>query len=216
MSFSRLNYDPCTYEHNIKQSVGAADYYIGAPRVDCRACFPVDPSVNLGFTHPGPVSGGIGGASCKNPPLVDISSELFGITRKASNCPTNKYLPGDGEYCKEKEIPVDCKLLPNEQTRLSNPPCTLRETGWNRWEWLCQDPQKFALVPFDFNVSNRLVVKDNHRPHIQMPINQASALPPLNSSDELYSMPMTCYQPNNDIPSTHWKKCSSYDPSYLQ
>ena len=56
-----------------------------------------------------------------------------------------------------------------EDTRLSNPPCTLRGTGWNRWEWLCQDPQE-ELRPFDFNISNRIAAKDAHRPCIPIPI----------------------------------------------
>lgn len=215
MSFSRLNYDPCTYEHNIRQSVGAADYYIGAPRVDCRSCFPADPSVNLGFNHPGPVSGGIGGTSCKNPSLTDVSSELFGITRKATNCPKGKYIPTGSEFCSEKNIPTDCTILPNESTRLSNPTCTLRGTGWNRWEWLCTDPQKQALVPFDFNISNRLIIKDNHRPCIQQPINQSAALPPLNQSDDVYVAPYPCSQPSQQIPSVHWRKCDSYDSKYI-
>ena len=33
MNFNRLNYDTCTYQHNLKQSVGVADYILGMPRV---------------------------------------------------------------------------------------------------------------------------------------------------------------------------------------
>lgn len=210
MSFSRLNYDTCTYEHNLKQSVGAADYYIGTPRVDCRSCFPADPNVNLGFTHPGPINNGIGGASCMDKPLVDVSSELLGITRKASNCPTQKFVPGANNFCKVNRL-EDCGALPKEDTRLSNPPCTLRGTGWNRWEWLCTDPQDKALMPFDLNISNRLVVKDNHRPCIQYPINQASALPPANRSDDMVKMGDACEQPSTHIPSIQWRDCCVYD-----
>lgn len=212
MSFNRLNYDACTYKHNVKQSIGAADYYIGTPRVDCRACFPTDPSIMLGFGHPGPISGGIGGAVCKDKPLTDVSSELLGITRKASNCPDEKFTPDGGRFCSLTEI-KDCNSFPNESTRLSNPTCTLRGTGWNRWEWLCQNPQDKCLVPFDFNISNRLIVKDNHRPHIQKPINQINALPPANNDDNMYQPPQpACMTPTFDEPSTMWKNIGALAP----
>ena len=31
---------------------------------------------------------------------------------------------------------------------------------------------------FDFNINNRLIVKDNHRPCVPRPIDQSPALPP--------------------------------------
>ena len=70
----------------------------------------------------------------------------------------------------------DCSI-PAEETRTSNPPCNLRGTGWNRFEWLCQDPQERVEIPFDYNIDNRILVKDNHRPCVATPINPFSSLP---------------------------------------
>jgi hypothetical protein len=201
MSFNRLNYDQCTYQHNLKQSVGAADYQLNTPRLDCRACFPTDPTVQLDR---------FGVSLCSDKPQVDVESELLTMTRKASNCPTQKYIPSETSSCVLKHFP-DCRALPNETTRLSHPSCSLRSTGWNRWEWLCQNPQNKALVPFDFNISNRIVVKDNHRPCIPEPINQSQALPPLNFSDDMVEYVPQCVTPMTDIPSTHWRKCSTQE-----
>ena len=54
------------------------------------------------------------------------------------------------------------------KTHYYNPPCTLRGTGWNRWEWLCQNPQNRAIVPFNrglfIGVNTNLMARDNHRP----------------------------------------------------
>ena len=47
----------------------------------------------------------------------------------------------------------------------------------NRWEWLCLDPQEKVLIPFDHNINNRIIVKDNHRPIIPKPLDQSLALP---------------------------------------
>ena len=43
---------------------------------------------------------------------------------------------------------------------------------------MCLDPQERVLIPFDYNINNRLVVKDNHRPCIPKPIDVNQSLPP--------------------------------------
>lgn len=200
MSFNRLNYDQCTYKHNLRQSVGTGDYILNTPKIDCLGCFPKDPKL--------PVDK-YGASLCGDKPLVDVDSELKILTRKASNCPTQKYLPQAKPFCQTVNL-ADCRSVPQEDTRLSNPPCTMRCSGWNRWEWLCQNPQDKAFVPFDFNVSNRLIVKDNHRPCIPKPVDQSMVLPPLNQSDEMHEYRQK-YDENTDIPSIHWRRCSAYD-----
>jgi hypothetical protein len=74
---------------------------------------------------------------------------------------------------------------------LSNPPCTLKGTGWNRWEWLCYDPQVKAIIPFEWNTSYRNVVKDNFVPCIELPMDQEPTLPKENVSTPppAWSMP---------------------------
>jgi hypothetical protein len=177
MNFSRLNYDTCTYQQNLKQSVDVGNYTLGMPQINCSACFPLDP-----------LKGTIGYSPTVVPheKLVDIDSELIGIRRKASNCPHDKYAPDTANQY--SSVPVaDCRYVSNEDTRLSNPPSTLRCQGWNRWEQLVENPQDRAERPFRFNVDNRILVKDNHRPYIQTPINQAAMLPPDNQSSAVVS-----------------------------
>jgi hypothetical protein len=203
MSFNRLDYDTCTYSHNLKQSVGVGHYMYDAPRVECQACFPSDPTVQIQKR---------GGNVCSVSTMVDASSELLGLTRKATNCPTYKFLPS----CKPTPCPTqslpDCQQIPRENTRLSNPPCTLRGTGWNRWEWLCKNPQDKALIPFDYNISNRLIVKDNHRPCIPTPISGCEVMPAANADDGIYHEIGKYQSPivDEQVPSTHWRKCQEY------
>ena len=56
-----------------------------------------------------------------------------------------------------------------EDTRLNNPPNTLRGTGWNRFQPLCLDPQEQVIFPGEYQIPTRLVVKDNHRPCVPTP-----------------------------------------------
>ena len=204
MSFSRLNYDDCTYKHTLKQSIGPAEYMLGRPRNDCDGgCFAASPEVALG---------GIGAAVCDSG-LVDVDSELMGITRKASRCPADKYLPTYQTIC-ETKMPRDCgPELIAEPTRISNGPCTLRGTGWNRWEWLCKDPQESALMPFDAMINNRLIVKDAHRPCLPKPADQSASLPPKENENVCYDWsskfckdppPVSAYNP----PDWHLSSCA--------
>lgn len=124
---------------------------------------------------------GWGPNTCAPGKAVDDGSELWGLNYKASKCSADQYTPG--KYSAKGACavagtgnPRAC-AAPTESTRLSNGPCTLRGTGWNRWEWLCYDPQDKALVPFEWNVSYRTVVKDNHTPILEAPMDQTMFVP---------------------------------------
>lgn len=207
MSFNRLAYDSCTYQHYLKEAVGPGDYMVNVPRNDCEGCFYPSPYVRIQRA---------GGATCEKG-LIDVDSELMGITRRASRCPTEKYLPCGEDPCTLK-MPKDCNGLGPEDTRLSNPPCTLRGTGWNRWEWLCQNPQDKALLPFQQLINNRQVVKDNHRPCVPKPLDQTAALPPgafQEEPDECPTKPGMALDKGKvaesfvqNYPSIHWRSCN--------
>ena len=219
MSFTNLSYDKGSYVSNLNQSVGPGVYRLGEPTVDCDQCYPYPPTVRLQLQGDS--------ISSKNL-LVDVDSELMGITRKLSQDPNKKFQPecvdtvcSSGEVCGQgvsgkcqgskpgERVPdkdlkhwKDC-YIPAEDTRLSNPSCTLRGTGWNRWEWLCLNPQEKVEIPFDYNISNRIIVKDNHRPCVPNPIDPTPAMP---KGGKLPCEPtsLTCAsftQPN----SVHWQ-----------
>jgi hypothetical protein len=71
-------------------------------------------------------------------------------------------------------------FIPQESSRLMDAPCTLRGTGIDRFtsEILFECPQSNCLVPFDYNIDNRIVTKTNHRPCVPTPLDQRKALPP--------------------------------------
>ena len=133
----------------------------------------------------------------KNKALIDVSSELLGINRRASGVPTNNFQAQcDTGYPKGQGVIGNCPaskqgsmvgdnelkhfpncFIPAEETRTTNPPCNLRGTGWNRWESLSINPQKNIEMSFPNNISNRILVKDNHRPLIPTPIDVSASLP---------------------------------------
>jgi len=166
MSFNRLNYDCGTYKQELNQSIRPGNYKLREPKISCKPCYPSPPTIRLQKR---------GVSIDKNISLIDIDSELLGLSRRHSKDPSKRYVP-------EKNLNSNLQhwdncFIPEENTRLSNPSCNLRGTGINRWEWLCQNPQDRIEVPFDYNISNRIVVKDNHRPCIPKPIDQQAVLP---------------------------------------
>ena len=202
MSFNRLNYDTCAYKQNLYQSVGPGEYRLTEPPNTEEICFSESPHIRMQYQ---------GVSVTQDKPLIDVDSELMNITRPATNCPSRKYIP-DGSQCgmvdprdeeKNKVHGKEC-FFTVEDTRLSNPPCTLRGTGWNRWEWLCLNPQERVLMPFDHNINNRLVVKDNHRPCIPNPIDVNLSLPPQVGGLEAGGTVQTASVPTGP-PSVHWK-----------
>lgn len=174
MSFGRNIYDEDSYKHDLRESIGPGQYQVGMPRNDCDGCFFPDIPMDR-----------YGGSLYKE--LVDVDSELLGITRATSRCPAKKYLPTDNDQVFGKKINVkECRFLTPEATLISNPKCTGKEVTANRWEWLCRDIQGNALARFDHLISNRTIVKDNHRPCLPKPVDQSAALPPSCNNNVVY------------------------------
>ena len=109
--------------------------------------------------------------------LVDIDSDLMGITRKLGACVAAGYAPTPASAALVDVEPVDAGWHGTE-TRMNDPPCTLRGHGINRWQWLCEDPQSRALAPFNRPVDYRTVSKDNHRPIVPSFISVLESMPP--------------------------------------
>jgi hypothetical protein len=66
-----------------------------------------------------------------------------------------------------------------DHTRISNPICTARGVGINRFQPLCFNPQDESrwLHPSDIGINYRMVVKDNHVPCIPKLIDPTPLLP---------------------------------------
>lgn len=165
---TRLNYDECSYEEKLKRSIGPGLYNINVPSNDCTDCglsVPNDPSLRYQK---------YGLNTCSISDTIDDSNELKGLNYKNSKCNDDNYLPDKYNQkfkCNVKfdEDPRKC-FTPQESTRLSNPSNTLRCTGINRWQWLYEDPQQFALENFNRVPTNyRMVAKDNHIPLFENP-----------------------------------------------
>jgi hypothetical protein len=172
---TRLKYDNGSYQEQLSRSIYAGLYQLNSPFNDCNNCavtIPDDPHLRYQA---------YGQNTCTMKKAVDDSSELAGLNYKNSKCNKEAYLPNtySPSGCKTT-INKDARkcAIPTESCRLSNPPCTLKETGINRFDPLCWDPQEKALEQFDrIGINYRMVAKDNHIPLIEEPQDQNIFMP---------------------------------------
>ena len=127
-------------------------YMLNQPAINCPTTFPVQPTTRIQYS----------GDSWKEGKWrTDVETDLKGINRfgnrvrcdeKLYNPDTNKFNSIPLEHAQDGSFPLNFN-------RLHNPPCTLRTTGWNRWQPLFHDPQATFEQPFDFFIPSRDVDK---------------------------------------------------------
>ena len=203
MSFNRANYDICSTKQSLVESQKPGMYRIDPPTRNMAECYPTNPTIRLQKTG--------NSLNTKNG-LVDVQSELWGITRKSSKCADKKVQPCGtnevmwGQACVSESLShqKDCDMN-TTHCRLNNPPCTLRGTGWNRWEWLCRNPQDQVFRPYEWNTNTKLVAKDNYRPCVPRPFDQTVGLPRTNPNLTMDLHP-TCGN-NTATPAQGWSFC---------
>jgi len=176
----------CSYDEKLRVSVGPGMYKLTTPANDGGACgkdVPADPSLRWQAWGPG---------FCPVGANTDDNSELKGLNYRSSKCDKDMYSPYNYNVkpaCQASgtQDAHSCSA-PMESTRLTNPPCTLRSTGWNRWEWLCWNPQDKAIIPFQWNVNSSIVTKDNHTPGMPEFVDQTAVFPtaPLDDDNQSF------------------------------
>jgi hypothetical protein len=98
---------------------------------------------------------------------TDVESDLFNINRLGSRikCDTKLYNPETNKMNQITYKNPEDETFPQTFNRLNNPPCTLRATGWNRWQPMPHQPQLTFETPFDFFIPARDLDKQRYKTH---------------------------------------------------
>ena len=177
-TFERQIYDTKAYDMALRQSTAPLMYQMNPVRNDVPH--------PTRISDPG-FSSKVGVSITHKRPLVDVESDLLGLDIKLSKDPNQMYQPrcpqcgectdgypcGGGvtsgcAKCREKLYNLPKGDFGRDYTRLSNPVCTAREVGINRFQPLNIQPQeeKRWLQQAEVGINYRMVVKDNHVPLI--------------------------------------------------
>ena len=128
-------------------------YRLNQPSINCPTTFPVQPTTRIQLS----------GDSWKEGKWrTDVESDLKGINRfnSRSVCDDGLYNPNTNKFNNTQDVNAPDGDFPLTFNRLYNPPCTLKSTGWNRWDHLHHDPQETFEQPFDYFIPSRFNDRD--------------------------------------------------------
>ena len=171
-SMTRYRHDTSKMVENNEISTGPGRWALEAPNVYGNAVFVPDVTIRLqkwGASHD------------MSSTKTDVESDLRNLGRPTVRSVCGQYEPGQGDRVLTPMPEAD---FPQTHARLFDPPCTLRSTGINRWEWLCQNPQENVMIPFEWAIDSRHAAKDDfdmvtcglrsHDPSLPVPKPQAN------------------------------------------
>jgi hypothetical protein len=136
----------------------ASRYYLNPPSKNCPTTFPVNATTRIQQS---------GGSWVTGEWKTDVESDLKGIARLGTKicCDAVQYHPDTNPMNRNGLQHAEDENVPQSYMRLIDPPCTLRATGWNRWDHLFHNPQETFETPFDFFIPSRDMDKEKYNTH---------------------------------------------------
>lgn len=163
-SCTRYRSDVAKMVENNEISTGPGRYRLGVPNAYGNAVFVSTPTIRMqkwGASHD------------MSSTKTDVESDLRNLARPSVRTVCGQYTPEQGASRTLTAMPEE--EFPRTYERLNDPPCTLRGTGWNRWEWLCQNPQENTMIPFEHGVDSVLMQKDDYYRKLTLPLDRSEA-----------------------------------------
>jgi hypothetical protein len=158
-ALTRPRFDDFHQVDDMRITSYAQRYYLNPPEANCPVSFPVEATTRIQMS---------GASWPAGQWRTDVETDLKGINRFGSRVADFKALYNPSTN-KLNQIPLES--APDENVpllfqRLVNPPCTLRATGWNRWEALPHQPQLAFETPFDHFIPARTLDKEKCKTHV--------------------------------------------------
>ena len=156
-NLTRSRWDDIHQADDLRISTYAGRYAF-VPFRNCPNSFPVNPTIRLQESGQSYVTGKW---------RTEVESDLKGVGRPPSRWREDKLLydPRTNKMNLAGLTDSPDESNPTNFNRLTNPPCTLRTTGWNRWQPLFHNPQATFETPFDFFIPSRDLDKYRFRTH---------------------------------------------------
>jgi len=144
MANTRFRYDESREEQILKQATFQGRYMLDTPGNGLSPHYIADPHIRAQKW---------GGNLHTN--ITNLESVLLGITQKLNRDCYVTRLPQSKPLQYETNI-----VLSTDESRVSLPAWTFRDVEQVHWSWLPQNPQQNVFIPFDNNVSSRIVERD--------------------------------------------------------
>ena len=156
-AFTRSKWDD-VHQADDMRITSYAGTYAFTPYKNCPASFPMDTTTRIQQSGASWVSGLW---------KTEVESDLMGVGRPSARWREDSllYNPTTNAVNKKPLEHAPDESSPIVFNHLTNPPCTLRATGWNRWDFPIHNPQETFETPFDFFIPSRDVDKYRFRTH---------------------------------------------------
>lgn len=149
MSFTRFHDDPCRIRKDLQESTDPGRYMLDVPGNGTSPCFMADPYMRMQKW----------GANLRTN-VVSVEDDLRGMTRNVNRDYLNKNdYRQHAEKSEEKNYPT-CNPF-TEQSRATHPAWEVRDLEQVAWKILPLDPQENTCIPFQNNLSSRILEKDH-------------------------------------------------------
>jgi len=184
MAFTRFKYDDARTKKSLQQSTDPGRWILNVPGNGSNPCYMEDPQIIIQKW----------GANLRTN-TINLESELRGVNRHL-----NKDCLGVDNY-QEYNVPNDpisyptCNNVFTEQSRATNPAWWYRDLEQTDWYYLPLNPQVNTCMPFQNNLSSRILEKDSFTPKRDCVMNETKNMIPAS-----YSLIQGSHMAPNPIP----------------
>jgi hypothetical protein len=150
MSFTRFHDDPCRIKKQLQESTGPGRYALNTPGSGSNPDYFADPFIRMQKW---------GGNLRTN--TVNLESDLKGLTRTLTKEDCLDYKKYE---VSSRELNYPKNNTMTSQSRATNPAWLYKDLEQANWSILPLDPQENVCIPFQNNLSTRILEKDYYVP----------------------------------------------------
>ena len=179
MSFTRFHDDPCRIKKQLQESTGPGRFILDVPGNGLRPCYMEDPYIRMQKW----------GANLQTN-SINLESDLRGLSRNLNkDCLKENIYNMNTPKSYRIKYPTCAPIT--DQPRATDPAWTARDLCQVNWYILPLDPQENVCIPFENNLSTRILEKDFYKPeapclsdekNMKLPSSQYTSNPGLTSN----------------------------------
>jgi len=163
MANSRFKYDECRIKKELEQSTGPGRWILNVPGNGATPCYIEDPQIIIQKL----------GANLRTN-TINLESDLMGVNRQIGKDCLGKDNYKNYNVSNEPIQYPKCDNLFTEQSRATNPAWWYRDLEQIKHQYPQLNPQVNVCLPFQNNLSTRILEKDYYTPKRECIVNKTN------------------------------------------
>jgi len=188
MAFTRFNYDECRIKKQLQQSTDPGRWILDVPGNGDAPCYIEDPQIIIQKW----------GANLRTN-TINLESDLLGVNREIGRDSLAENYKNYNVANSAIQYPT-CSKVVTSQSRTTNPVWWYRDLEQVAWEYPPINPQINTCLPFQNNLSTRILEKDYFTPKRDCIVNETKNYLPASYNlirGGYVDGPTTCQQTNS-------------------